>query len=193
MDYKTIIQKAESFVRTLFDKNQGNNLLFHNIEHTENVVARAKEIAAQYDIPEKDQAVLYIGAWFHDTGHLFVEPAMHEVKSIEIMKTFMKNLAGSEGDDLVVAVEKCILATRLPSNPKSLPEQIICDADTYHIGTKEFKKTDKQLRKEFLKRKLISPTANWNKRSLEFLEGHQFHKLYKRPTCSTRGFKRCSD
>src|SRR5690349_16571563 len=178
MDYTTILQKAESFVRALFEKNESKNLLFHNLEHTEDVVARAKEIASQYDISEKDKTVLFIAAWFHDTGHLFVEPAMHEVKSIEIMKTFMRSQSVSENDDLVSAVEKCILATRLPANPKSLPDQIICDADTYHIGTAEFKQTDKQLRKEYLKRKLISPQVNWNKRSLEFLEGHKFHTLY---------------
>jgi HD superfamily phosphodiesterase len=178
MDYTTIIQRAESFVTGLFEKNQKNALTFHNLEHTRDVVARAKEIASQFDLSEKDQAILYVAAWFHDTGHLFVEPAMHEVKSIEIMKTFLSGLGIDGHDELVAATEKCILATRMPSNPKTLVEQIVCDADTYHIGTTDFKRTDKQLRKEYIKRKLISPKANWNKRSLEFMEAHKFHTLY---------------
>ena len=82
MDYTTIFQKAESFVKGIFEKNESAKLSFHNLAHTRNVVARAREIASQYELSEKDQAVLYIAAWFHDTGHLFVEPAMHEVKSI---------------------------------------------------------------------------------------------------------------
>src|SRR5258705_613101 len=178
MDYTNIFQKAESFVTGLFEKNQNNDLVFHNLEHTRDVVARAREIAAQYVLSEKDQDILYIAAWFHDTGHLFVEPTMHEVKSIELMKTFLNGLGVDEQDDLVQSTEKCILATRIPSNPKTLTEQIICDADTYHVGTNEFKKTDKQLKKEYIRRKLISPQANWTKRSLEFMETHHFYTPY---------------
>jgi HD superfamily phosphodiesterase len=178
MDYTTIFQRAETFVTGLFEKNQKNELTFHNLEHTRDVVTRAREIASQFDLSEKDQAILYVAAWFHDTGHLFVEPAMHEVKSIEIMKTFLSGLGIDGHDEMVTAIEKCILATRMPSNPKTLVEQIVCDADTYHVGTKDFKKTDKLLRKEYIKRKLISPKANWNKRSLEFMEAHKFHTLY---------------
>src|SRR5437868_265111 len=168
MEYTSIAYKAEYFVTTLFEKNQQESLLYHNLEHTRNVVARAREIAEQYNLSEKDQAILYIAAWFHDTGHLFVEPAMHEVKSIELMKTFFDGQDTTD-EDIKTPVEKCILATRVPGNPKTLPEQIICDADTYHFGTKEFKKTNKRLKKEYILRKLIPENTNWNKRSLESL------------------------
>ena len=177
MDYTTISQRAESFVTTLFEKNKQDALLFHNLEHTRVVVARAKEIASQYNLSEKDQAILYIAAWFHDTGHLFVEPAMHEVKSIELMKTFFGGQEATD-DDIKTPVEKCILATRVPGNPKTLPEQIICDADTYHFGTEEFKKTNKRLRKEYIQRKLIPENTNWTKRSLELLETHKYYTPY---------------
>ena len=152
MIYTDISQKAENFVMGLFEKNKQEALLFHNLEHTRSVVARAKEIASQYELSEKDQAILYISAWFHDTGHLFVEPAMHEVKSIELMKTFFAGQATNEEEDLLSPVEKCILATRIPGNPKTLPEQIICDADTYHVCTKDFKDLNKRLRKEYIRR-----------------------------------------
>ena len=58
MDYTTISKKAENFVTTLFEKNEQEALQFHNLEHTRNVMAKAEEIAAQYDLSEKDQAVL---------------------------------------------------------------------------------------------------------------------------------------
>ena len=45
---------------------------------------------------------------------------------------------------LIDAIASCIMATKLPRNPKNLLEEIICDADTYHLGTKDFKKTNKQ-------------------------------------------------
>src|SRR5258705_3613135 len=102
MDYSTISQRAEEFVTALYEKNQQEALVYHNLQHTRNVLARAKEIASQYDLSEKDQVILYTAVWFHDTGHLFVEPAMHEVKSIELMKTFFtNNMAKEEQDDLI--------------------------------------------------------------------------------------------
>lgn len=177
MDYNNITKKAENFVTDLFEKNKHDALLFHNSEHTKTVVARAKEIASQYELSEREQAILFIAAWFHDTGHLFVEPAMHEVKSIELMKGFFSRHV-IEDADLIAPIENCILATRIPRDPKTLPEQIICDADTYHLGTKDFKTTNKQLKKEYTLRKLISPKTNWNKKSLEFLESHQYYTPY---------------
>jgi predicted metal-dependent HD superfamily phosphohydrolase len=179
MEYTSIAYKAEYFVTTLFEKNQQESLLYHNLEHTRNVVARAREIAEQYDLSEKDQAVIYIAAWFHDTGHLFVEPAMHEIKSIELMKAFFANESiKEEQEQLVPAIEKCIMATHMNNTPRSIPEQIVADADTYHLGTKEFKDTNKRLKKEYILRHLIAPNTNWNKKSLEFLESHRYYTPY---------------
>lgn len=177
MDYHNISKKAESFVTDIFEKNKQETLFFHNLEHTKAVVARAKEIATQYELDEKDLAIIYTAAWFHDTGHLFVEPAMHEVKSIELMKNFFSRLV-TENEELTAPIESCILATRMPRDPKTLNEKIICDADTYHLGTKGFKETNKQLKKEYIQRKLISPNTNWNEKSLEFLEAHQYYTPY---------------
>ena len=54
-------------------------------------------------------------------------------------------------------------ATHIPNNAKSVPEQIISDADTYHVGTGDFKNTNKRLRKEYILRNLVSRHTNWNK------------------------------
>lgn len=179
MDYTNISIKAEKFVTALFEKNAHEMLVFHNLDHTRNVVARTKEIAAQYTLTEKEQAVLCIAAWFHDTGHLFVEPAMHEVKSIELVKAFFaKEATQEEQSELVSAVENCIMATRIPNNPKTVTEQILSDADTYHAGTRDFKVTNKQLKKEYMLRGLFSNGTDWNRKSLEFLETHKFYTLY---------------
>lgn len=177
MDYQNITKKAENFVTELFQKNKQEALQYHNLEHTKTVVARSKEIASQYELTEKDLAVLYIAAWFHDTGHFFVEPAMHEIKSIELMKNFFARHV-TEDIEMISLIETCILATRMPHDPKTLPEQIICDADTYHLGTKDFKTSNKQLKKEYTLRKLVSPDINWNKMTLKFLEAHQYFTPY---------------
>src|ERR1700674_4161697 len=97
MDYTALYKKTESFVRELFEKNQSDALVYHNIEHTEKVVERVKEIAANYDLSERDQFILYTAAWFHDTGHLFADPSVHELKSVDLMKDFVsRNIQDDE-------------------------------------------------------------------------------------------------
>lgn len=176
MDYHSIYKKAESFVKDLFQQYTNKILLFHNFDHTENVVDRSKEISAKYDLTENDQFIVYISAWFHDTGHLLVEPAKHEIKSVELMKTFIIRYVTDE--EIIRQISECILATRLPRNPQTLLQKILCDADTYHLGTKEFKSTNKNLRKEYELRNIPEPVGGWKKAALEFMLAHEYYTDY---------------
>lgn len=176
MDHHNIYKKVENFVTELYEKNQTESLVFHNLQHTEKVVERAKEIAQHYQLPEQEQFVLYAAAWFHDTGHLFTDPSMHEVKSVELMRDFLSKYV--EDEAVLKEISECILSTRMPRNPQTLLQQIICDADTYHLGTKEFKTTNKQIKKEYELRKLPTPAAGWKKSSLDFIEAHVFYTDY---------------
>jgi hypothetical protein len=118
---------------------------------------------------------VYIAAWFHDTGYLFTSPAGHEEKSVEQMKSFMeKNLPDGE---LIQTIQACIMATKMGAEPSTPLQQILCDADTYHLGTKDFKKTNKQVRKELEAEIDISKTE-WNVKTLEFLEHHKYYTSY---------------
>lgn len=176
MDYHNIYKKAESFVKDLFQQYANKNLLFHSLEHTQNVVERSKEIAATYDLPENEQFIVYIAAWFHDTGHLLVDPLKHEMKSVELMKTFIIKYPADE--ETVRQISDCILATKMPRNPQNNLQKILCDADTYHLGTKEFKATNKLLRKEYESRNIPEPIGGWRKGSLDFMLAHEYYTDY---------------
>src|SRR5258708_4619550 len=101
MDSNLIYKQAETYVENLFEKNNNDKLLYHNLEHTRKVVERCKEIAAHYNITEKQMLILYIAAWFHDTGHLFTAGFKgHEEKSVEVIQKFMEeNKAAHELTD----------------------------------------------------------------------------------------------
>lgn len=175
--YNTIYKQVEEYVTDLFDKTKKKTLYFHSLEHTEKIVQRAQEIGAHYKLSEKETLAIYIAAWFHDTGHLFSEALGHEERGVEIMKNFMEK--HSPDADLIRIVENCILATKRDKEPTTLLEQIVCDADTYHLGNKEFKKTNKQVRKEvstFLKEPMAK--MDWDIKTLEFLEKHKYYTSY---------------
>ncbi|RYD59415.1 MAG: HD domain-containing protein [Sphingobacteriales bacterium] len=176
MNSNGIYKKAADYVTVLFNEYPNPNLLFHNIDHTRNVVGRAQEIASHYKLSEQDMQVLYVAAWFHDTGHLFSELHKHEEKSVEIMRKFMQN--ETQDEDLIEKVAECIHVTRMPHEPKNLLQEIMCDADTYHFGTKEFRKTNKAIKKEYELRNYNTLTFEWEKHTLELLETHQYFTSY---------------
>src|SRR3990170_7207821 len=107
MDPNTIYKKVENHVVDLYQKNPNPNLHYHNLQHTKNVVKKAKEIAGHYNLSDKEMLVVYVAAWFHDTGYLFSEPPLHEEKSAELMRKYMSNI---EEDDRVNEIAECILA-----------------------------------------------------------------------------------
>src|SRR5687768_14448907 len=140
MDNHNMYKKIEKHVKGLFEDKADPSLVFHNLKHTQIVVARAKEIAGHYHLSEKDMLTVFAAAWFHDTGYLFAVPAVHEAKSVELMKDFMAANNGID-NELTAAIEQCILATKSTVNPSNILQHIVCDADTYHFGTKDFKIT----------------------------------------------------
>lgn len=173
---RQIVKQAEERVTAIYDSVPHENLLYHHLEHAKEVVARANEIAAHYELTDKDIIVLNVAAWFHDIGHLFSPPSDHELKSVEMMKEWIADKA--EYGDYTDEIEQAILATKLSTEPRSLVQEIIKDADTYHFGTPQFKKNDKLLKKEMTLRKMGSETADWRKNKLMILEAHKFYTSY---------------
>jgi len=174
-----VIPKIKSFVQELFTKRTFPFLKYHNLTHTEKVVERSIEIikASQVPLDERDFFCLLTAAWFHDTGHLFNELKDHEQTGADLMTAFLKSFSI---DDLVIGViAGCILSTQFPTNPQTTLEQILCDADTYHFGTKEFLETDPKIYAE-MEERLNIHIENKTQKSLNLLESHRFYTSYCR-------------
>ena len=176
MDNHKIEKRIEEHVTGLYEQMQSPALAYHNLAHTKSVVKNSQEIAAYYKISDKEMLVLITAAWFHDTGHLFTEPEKHEAMSCDIMKKFMKDQV--EDEKLIEEIEACIMATKFPRNPKYLLQEIICDADTYHFGTKDFKETNKNALEESRFRKGDTDPVNFNKGTIKLLISHSFYTGY---------------
>src|SRR4029079_15670189 len=170
-----IYKLVEQHVTNLFETNKKQKLFYHTLEHTQETVKRAEEIAAHYKLREKEMLAVYVAAWFHDTGRIFTGPENHEEKSAELMKACMT--INCPEQELIQTAEGCILATKRSATPANLLQQILCDADTYHLGTKEFKRTNKQVRKEMLMEKEMS-REQFDIITLEFLESHKYYTSY---------------
>lgn len=179
MDQKSITGQAEQYVRDYFDLHPNGKLLYHNLYHTERVVKAARQIGQHYQLGDVDQLIVTVAAWFHDLGYLQGGAAGHEERGAEMAAAFLQ---GKGVDAAVVAsVRSCILATRLPQRAESLLEQIVCDADLFHLGTDEFGERNKLMRKEAeeVKGEKIGK-EEWRKSTIKFLGEHQYFTEYCR-------------
>jgi predicted metal-dependent HD superfamily phosphohydrolase len=176
METNNVYKKTEQYVTRLFEENLKPELVFHTIDHTRAVVNRTKEICGHYYLNEEDTLAVYIAAWFHDTGYLFADADQHEDKSVELMNAFATE--SSLDESLRKKAEECILATRSPRTHDHLREQIICDADTYHFGTKEFKESNKQVMEEYQRCGNQLSEKEWDEKTIAMLKKHEYYTKY---------------
>lgn len=167
--------KVAAHVQNLFHTSGNEQLVYHNLEHTTHVVERAAEIMDFSKLTDEDRLVVLIAAWFHDTGHLFSPISNHETVSAEVMRDFL--LIHKCEHAFIKNIADCILATRFPPNPVTIMEQILCDADTYHLGTDDFFATNEKVRQELFLREGIK-IEDWDRYSINFLKVHRFFTAY---------------
>jgi len=177
--HQSLISAAEQYVVTLFDEKIGKDFHYHSFAHTRDVVMHSELIAGNYELNEEDHTALVLAAWFHDTGYSAGIDKVHEEESEKIATDFLKQHNASQG--LIDKVNGCIAATRMPQSPTNLIEQIICDADLFHLGTNDFSEKNKLLRQEinqFQENRMGK--KDWIRLNMEFLNRHRYFTEYAR-------------
>lgn len=179
MNYQQLLEQVKQHVVRYFKTRGDQKLAYHNLAHTETVVSNAGQIARHYQLGEKDFFIVMTAAWFHDTGYLTGGAEDHEMRGADIAAKFLKESQVDE--ETIQMMRQCILATRMPQSPKSLIEQIVCDADLYHFGTDEFAERNKLMRREAESRLRTKITkSDWRKSTIRFMEAHHFQTDYGR-------------
>ncbi|HXB10176.1 MAG TPA: Pycsar system effector family protein [Puia sp.] len=179
MDYPSILEQAQHYVRTLYDSQVTEKLYYHNLRHTENVVEAATQIAQHYQLSDVDFFTVCAASWFHDIGYLTGDGKGHEERGARMAQSYLEGTGLEFG--VIEAVKRCIVATQLPQRAVGLEEQIVCDADLYHLGTDEFSDRNKLMRKEAeaAQGRKISK-EEWRRSTIRFLESHQYYTDYCR-------------
>ncbi|WP_448697521.1 Pycsar system effector family protein [Mucilaginibacter sp. AW1-3] len=178
MNYEKTLEQAREYVLSFFKTHADERLTYHNTAHTEGVVSSVIQIANHYQLNDEDFFAVCAAAWFHDTGY-GVDLYDHENKSIEIVSEFLSH--HKIKDSILTKIIACIEATKMPQTPHGLLENILCDADLFHLGTDSFNEKSKLLRQEIeaLHNTKIDK-ADWRQKNIELLQTHQYHTDYCR-------------
>ena len=170
------LKKVEHFIYEFYKDNAPPENVYHNYAHAEDVVSLVKEIGKNSGIENEELEILAIAAWFHDVGYTECKDG-HEERSAESAEEYLLGLDYDK--DKIEKVKKCIKATKIPHDPADLLEEIICDADISHIGTKEFFDHSELLKLEIENRnnQKISD-FEWMEKNIEFLTKIKFFTKY---------------
>lgn len=168
---------VEEHVREIFH-NIPRIYRFHTLEHTLAVVDAVRIISIHEGLSLQQCLITEVSAWFHDVGYLR-SLADHENLSAFRSLLFLSRL-GIDLED-VEEIERCILVTRLGSEPKNGMQQVLCDADMWHLTCDEFWSWAERLRKEWVAMRGLNMTeAEWIENNIKFMGSVNFHTKYGR-------------
>jgi predicted metal-dependent HD superfamily phosphohydrolase len=178
MKFQQLAEEVKQYVLSYYEMHHDTELLYHNLKHTKEVVANATRIANHYQLSDEDFFVVVCAAWFHDVGY-FIDKTDHETQGANLAADHLKQLRVDAA--VIEKVRGCILSTKMPQKPNGLLQEIICDADLFHLGTDQFLDKSKLLRKEFEMCKHHDiDKQQWRQNSIELLENHRYFTDYVR-------------
>jgi predicted metal-dependent HD superfamily phosphohydrolase len=149
------------------------HLTYHCKAHTEDVERQSLAIAAREGVQNSnDLLCLQVAALYHDTGFLNTY-VQHEEESCKIFLADTIDMHFTNAQ--IETICGLIMATKVPQQPHSHLEQIICDADLDYLGRDDFAKIGDTLRLEFIHYGVVSDDAGWEKLQLKFLQNHRYH------------------
>ncbi len=181
---KPITEAASDYVFELMKSKLPGVYVYHNYKHTEDVVEAIKKIGNKTGLSEEELEIVTLAGWFHDAG--FTEKSdNHEDVSIEIARKFLKE--NNYKEENIEKVVSCINSTRFPQTPKNILDEVLCDADLYHLGTKDNESKSDLLRVEWEKAGNKKYTQlEWLKLNIDFLTTHKYFTKYARKALDER-------
>ncbi len=164
--------QAEKYVSEFLQSRLSPSLYYHDFHHTMDVLNASVELAKEENVNNDNElTLLKTAALFHDTGYVNTRQN-HEEASCAIAKEALPRFGYTE--DQINIICKMIMFTKLPSNPQTPLEKILCDADLDYLGRDDFEKTGRKLFRELNDAGKIKNEQEWNEVQIKFLESHHY-------------------
>ncbi|MFK8045725.1 MAG: adenylate/guanylate cyclase domain-containing protein [Crocinitomicaceae bacterium] len=176
--------KAERHIMRVLEDKLSNKLYYHSINHTKDVTEAAERIALMEGITDEDLFLLKSAASYHDAG--FVEKYnQNEEIGMRMARETLPKYGYTQAQ--IDVIDGLIKATEIPQSPKTLLEQIMCDADLDYLGRDDFHEIADLLRRELREHGLINSDRLWDEIQVKFLTQHTY---FTKSAISTRQKKK---
>lgn len=164
--------QAESFIINLLAEQLPSNLYYHGLHHTLDVVNASAWLAREEGITDEESlTLLKTAALFHDCGFMYTY-LNHEEAGCEVAEQCLPTFGYTP--EQIANVCGMIRATKVPQQPQTHLEEILCDADLDYLGRPGFESISETLHQELLAWHFMKPEDNWGKKQIDFLREHQY-------------------
>ena len=170
---KPDFEQARSYVLGRLERELSPRLTYHSLCHTrDDVLPAVIRLGRHAGVDEDDLLLLSTAALFHDTGFLYVYND-HERESVALAHAVLPEF-GYPAASIQLVVE-LIGATRMPQNPTTPLQELMCDADLDLLGRDDFWTLNRKLLSEvhYYGGQAISE-GEWLKGQTRFLEEHRY-------------------
>jgi hypothetical protein len=163
--------KAERHIMHILETELDANLHYHSINHTKDVTTAVERLALMEGITDEDLFILKSAATYHDAG--FVE---QYDKNEEIGMRMAREILPKYGysQEQIDMIDGLIKATEIPQSPKTLLQEIMCDADLDYLGRDDFHDIASLLRRELREHGKIDSDRLWDEIQVKFLTAHTY-------------------
>ncbi|WP_221392293.1 HD domain-containing protein [Dyadobacter sp. NIV53] len=166
------VDAAEAYIVGELNRKLPGNLYYHGLHHSVDVTSAALKLAQQERIVDPESlTLLKTAALYHDSGFMDTYKN-HEEAGCDIVKNKLPGFGYTS--EQIVAICNLIMATKLPQNPQTHLEKILCDADLDYLGRDDYEPIANTLFTELSARNLISDADSWNDMQVKFLGSHLY-------------------
>ena len=162
---------VKAFVIDKLKEELSDKLTYHGLHHTLDVLYITEELCYFEKINPYDSMLLRTAALYHDSGFT-INNLNHEILGCKIAQNTLPEYGYSPKEIEIIC--GMIMATKIPQNPQTHLEQIICDADLDYLGRDDFYFIGRTLFEEFKAYSVVKNEEDWNKLQVKFLESHTF-------------------
>lgn len=167
----------EEYILNRLEKELPKHLFYHNVKHTMDVTIGVEIIGTAEGVNEEELLILKTAGLFHDMGQI-VQSNGHEEISCKFAHDILPKY--NYDQDQIELICEVIMATKLPPNPQTLLQKIICDADLDYLGRTDFIPVSDTLYKELHEQNIIDNINDWNKLQVSFISNHQYFTEFAR-------------
>jgi uncharacterized protein len=163
--------KAKEFITEKLKTGLNGRFQYHNLDHVMDVLEAANRLGKSENIDETEMELLRAAVMYHDSGYTTALKD-HEKLSCEIVDAELPGFGYNR--DEVKIICGLIMATKIPQNPQTRLQQIICDADLDYLGRDDFFDIGDKLYLEFKKYGMLDNEHDWHLMQESFLENHRY-------------------
>ena len=118
-----------------------------------------------------DIFLLKTAALYHDAGFVH-QYSNNEELGAALAQEVLPRFGYTQ--EQIEKIGRLIRATKVPQEPKTHLQQIICDADLDYLGGDEFHIIADKLKRELMERNMVKSDKQWDELQIGFLESHTY-------------------